>query len=131
MPKLDGGAIGTAFGYQIDKMTDTVGFEDSTHTYFDLKDGSRYISCTQLIHKYVPEYDEKWWSKYKALQRLSGERFNKYKSQLLQTKKITEEILFDLNITEEELKSEQLVVLKEWGQKRKESCERGERIHKE
>lgn len=57
MPKLDGGGFGNAFGYQIDKKNDTVGFEDSSHTYFDLTDGSKYISATQLIHRYLPPFD--------------------------------------------------------------------------
>lgn len=57
MPKLDNGSFGTKFGYQIDKQNDTVGFEDSTHTYFDLNDGSKYISVTQLIHLYQKPFD--------------------------------------------------------------------------
>lgn len=42
MPKLDNGNFDTKFGYQIDKKNDYVGFEDKTHTYFDLNDGSKY-----------------------------------------------------------------------------------------
>jgi hypothetical protein len=60
MPKLGEGNFGTKFGYQIDKFTDTVGFEDSTHTYFDLEDGSKYISVTQLVHMYQPIFDSQF-----------------------------------------------------------------------
>ncbi len=42
MPKLDNGNMGVKFGHQIDKKNDYVGFEDSTHSYFDLNDGSKY-----------------------------------------------------------------------------------------
>ena len=73
MPKLDNGAFGSAFGYQIDKQNESVGFEDSTHTYFDLKDGSKYISVTTLIKKYQPEFSADFWASYKALEALSEE----------------------------------------------------------
>jgi len=56
MPKLGEGGFGSKFGYQIDKMNESVGFEDSTHTYFDLKDGGKYISVTTLLKNYEPEF---------------------------------------------------------------------------
>lgn len=57
MPKLDNGSFGSKFGYQIDKCDDTVGFEDSSHTYFDLNDGSKYISVTQIVGEYKQSFD--------------------------------------------------------------------------
>lgn len=70
MPKLDNGSFGTKFGYQIDKCNETVGFEDSTHTYFDLNSGDKYISTTQLLSKYKPEFNGDFWSSYKAMEAL-------------------------------------------------------------
>ena len=58
MPKLGDGSFGTKFGYQIDKQNNSVGFEDSSHTYFDLNDGSKYISVTQLLKYYEPEFNK-------------------------------------------------------------------------
>ena len=40
MPKLDNGNLKSMFGYNVDKCNESVGFDDSTHTYFDLKDGT-------------------------------------------------------------------------------------------
>lgn len=87
MPKLDNGSFGTKFGYQIDKQNDTVGFEDSTHTYFDLNDGSKYISVTQLIHLYQKPFDSNFWASYKACEAILGDAFRFLKKELLSTKK--------------------------------------------
>lgn len=70
MPKLDNGSFDTAFGHQIDKFNESVGFDDSTHTYFDLKDGSKYTSVTTLIHEYQTPFDSNFWSSYKACEAL-------------------------------------------------------------
>ena len=37
-----------------------VWYNDDLHKYYDKEDDSVYVSCTQLIHHYVPEYDEQW-----------------------------------------------------------------------
>ena len=86
MPKLDNGNLGTKFGYQIDKKNDYVGFEDKTHTYFDLNDGSKYISVTQLVHTYTHPFDADFWASYKAAEALLEEDFYELKSTLLKTK---------------------------------------------
>ena len=131
MPALDGIEIKYRNNLAVHKENSQVWYNDDLHKYYDKEDDSVYVSCTQLIHHYVPEYDEQWWSKYKALERLSKDEFFKYKSQLLQTHKITNEILSSLDLTEEQLLEEQQVVLKEWEDKKNESCARGQRIHKE
>ena len=58
MPKFENGGFGEKFGRIIDKQNSEVGFSDSDHVYFNLNDGGTYVSVTQLIHNYVPEFSE-------------------------------------------------------------------------
>lgn len=50
-----------------------VQFIEASHKYF--VDGKEYISATTLIDKYVPEFDEYFWSRYKAIERIFKERY--------------------------------------------------------
>ena len=114
MPILEGVEIKYRNNLAVHKENAQVWYNNDLHKYYDKEDDSVYISCTQLIHKYVPEYDEQWWSLYKAAERLIGDDFVKYKGKLLQLRKITNELLSEWNITEEQLKETQQIVLKEW-----------------
>jgi hypothetical protein len=58
MPKLDGMREKQLFGLQVDKENDEVFFNDEKHEYRDKKDGSKYISVTQLVGNYKPHFDE-------------------------------------------------------------------------
>lgn len=131
MPKLEGQELKYRNNISIDKENDQVWYNDDLHKYYDKEDDSIYISCTQLIHEYVPPYDEQWWSRYKALERLVGPKFSNYKSILLQSRKITDDILQELSVNIDSLDLEQVKVLKEWEDKKNESCLRGTKIHKE
>lgn len=130
MPALDGIDIKYRNNLAIHKENSQVWYNDDLHKYYDKEDDSVYVSCTQLIHNYVPEYDSEWWSLYKAFERLSGTNFLRYKTKLLQTHKIPNDILLELNISKESLKLEQNKVLEEWEKKKNESCERGSALHK-
>jgi LAGLIDADG-like domain len=46
-------------------------FEPIAHRYFNEKNET-YLSATQLIHLFVPEFDKEYWLFYKALQRDLG-----------------------------------------------------------
>lgn len=129
MPKLDNGSFGTKFGYQIDKQNDTVGFEDSTHTYFDLNDGSKYISVTQLIHLYQKPFDSNFWASYKACEAILGDDFRFLKKDLLSTKKWKDSYLeeYDIDVDEFNLKKEE--ILQSYKDKSKEACEHGSKVH--
>ena len=129
MPKLDGGNFGTKFGYQIDKFTDTVGFEDSTHTYFDLEDGSKYISVTQLVHMYQPIFDSQFWASYKACEAILGDRFRPLKSQLLSNKVWKDDYLIDYSIDINLFKAEKEKVLQSYKDKAEEACSHGTNVH--
>ena len=129
MPKLDNGSFGSAFGYQIDKMNDTVGFEDSSHTYFDLNDGSKYISATQLIHRYMPPFDSKFWSSYKACEAILESDFYELKKILLSTKKWDDKYLLEFGIDRENFETKRDEILQSYKDKNKEACEHGTKVH--
>lgn len=129
MPKLDNGGFDTKFGYQIDKKNDNVGFEDSTHTYFDLNDGSKYISATQLIHLYAHPFDSDFWSSYKACEYLLSENFGELKNRLLTTKKWNDSYLKKYDINEVDFLKKKSEILDSYKIKNKEACEYGTKVH--
>lgn len=129
MPKLDNGNFDTKFGYQIDKKNDYVGFEDKTHTYFDLNDGSKYISVTQLIHHYTHPFDSDFWSSYKSCEWLLGDEFYPLKQTLLNTKKWKDSYLKEYNINKTEFLKKKSEILESYKKTNKEACEYGSKIH--
>ena len=86
MPGLKGMKEKVLFGYQVDKENDNVFFNDEKHVYLDKLTGERYISVTTLIGKYENEFNEAFFSKYKALEALADpDHFSLVKSGLLST----------------------------------------------
>lgn len=130
MPKLDNGSFGTKFGYQIDKCNETVGFEDSTHTYFDLKDGSKYISVTQLLKNYEPEFSADFWSSYKALETLGDpEKWLKLKPRLLQLKRFNEDCIKYCNVGFDEFYKKKNEILESYKKAGEDAREKGTMKH--
>ena len=116
---------------EIDKRNGNVCFNDLNHCYLDINYNSKkYISVTTLIGKYEQPFDEDFWSKYKALEKLlPKESWNIEKKSLLNTKKFKKEILDLYNITELEFNKTQQEILDEWDRKKNEACTRGTKIH--
>lgn len=132
MPKLDNGSFGTKFGYQIDKCNETVGFEDSTHTYFDLNSGDKYISTTQLLSKYKPEFNGDFWSSYKAMEALMDVyEWRSLKSILLKTKKFKDSYLDEYKIDRDLFNIKKQEILASYDKASKDACEKGTRKHLE
>lgn len=52
-------------------MKQEIFFEPIAHRYFNEKNET-YISCTQLVELFVPEFDKEFWLLYKALQKDLG-----------------------------------------------------------
>ena len=129
MPKLGDGNFGTKFGYQIDKMNDKVGFDDATHTYFDLEDGSKYISVTTLIHNYTQPYDAQFWASYKACEFLLGNDFYDLKKKLLANKVWKDSYLKDYSIDKKQFTLKRDEILESYKIKNREACDRGTKIH--
>lgn len=132
MPKLDNGGFGSKFGFQIDKQNENVGFEDSSHTYFDLKTGQKYISCTQLIHEFVPPFNSEFWSSYKALEKIMDpDSWRILRSELLKTKVFKEKFLNEFNIDADLFLQKKQEILDSYKKAGEDACIRGTAIHLE
>lgn len=116
---------------KIDKENDGVAFNDSAHTYWDINNPKKeYISVTTLIGSYAQPFDSDFWSKYKALEKiLDTDVWKDLKKTLLNTHRITEEILEAYSVNINNLNKEQQNILDEWEANKIESCERGTKIH--
>lgn len=119
-------------GIKVDKENDSVFFNDSTHTYYDKETLQKYISCTQLVQAYSQEFDEEFWSAFKALEQLmDGDKWSIVKPLLLNTKKFKIESLSKLDVKEEDFLRVQNEIKAEYKRKRDESCARGTAIHEQ
>lgn len=117
-------------GIRVDKENDTCAFNDEKHLYFDKVTMQPYISVTQLIGKYSGEFDEEFWSFYKALEALLPEEsFYPVKRTLLATKHINKKLIKKLGLDKEVFLQKQNEIKSEYQRKRDESCIRGTSIH--
>jgi hypothetical protein len=130
----------------IDKQSfdGTVCFNDKDHKYFKSDSKDDFISVTTLIHKFVQDFDEEFWSRYKALQKLAGEDnfdgkvINKNKrgpaseakQNLLDTKKYDHKWTLHFKISIEDLEKEAEAIRQFYKEERDRSCFRGTTIHK-
>lgn len=136
---------------KVDKEDSTVYYNDEVHKYWVKGTENNCISVTTLIHEFTT-FDESFWSKYKAVQRLLGEDLfdgpivgkqkiggvtkdkrapaSEIKIKMLDSKKYLPEYLEGYGITDEDVINETEIILKEWETKRNESCLRGTAIHK-
>lgn len=132
MPKLIGQEKKILFGLQVDKENQDVFFNDEKHEYRDIKDGSKYVSVTQLIHKYQAPFDENFWSSYKACEAIMDPTsWSALKSVLLQTKIWNDKILSTYKIDENNFLKKKQEILESYELKRRQSCEIGTAIHLE
>lgn len=130
MPKLAGMPEKYWGKYRIDKENDTTVYSDDEHVYISKNDNSKFISVTTLIHKYTQEFDEEFWSAYKALEILMDpEIFSIVKRTLLTTKKFSEKFLTKFKIDKDLFYEKQNEIKLDYERKRNESCERGTAIH--
>lgn len=118
---------------QIDKQNGNICFNDASHTYFNInKPEDKFISVTTLIHSFTQEFDQEFWSAYKALEKLlPKESWNIEKKSLLNTKKFNKELLDLYNIEVTEFNKVQQDILDSWDEENRKSCERGTKIHAE
>ena len=137
---------------KVDKTNGEILYNDEFHKYWIKDSDQSCISVTSLIHNYTT-FDEPFWSKYKAIQRILtedvfdgpiiGKQKVKGKSKdkrgpasdikkiLLQKKEFDYKYLTDLNISEKDFNLEVEKIIKEWSDKRETSCIRGTGIHRE
>ena len=116
----------------IDKQNGEIAYNDAEHCYWNVNDDEKYISVTTLIHSYAQEFDQNFWSAYKALEKLLDSASWKIeKKSLLATKKFNKEILEIYDISENDFNKVQQDILDQWAEENKKSCERGTKIHLE
>lgn len=119
-------------GIKVDKENDNIFFNDETHKYFDKETMTPYISVTTLISKYCHEFDEEFWSAYKALEELlPGDQWDWLKTKLLSTKKFKEQYLDEYKVDKKEFYKKQLEIKEGYKKAREEACEKGTRKHLE
>lgn len=130
MPKLQGIEDKYINGIKVDKENKDVFFNDETHKYYDKKTMQPYISVTQIVGKYSQEFDENFWSSYKALEAiLEGDVFSIIKPLLLATKRFDNRLLSKYNIDEKIFQEKKNEILLEYKTKRDEACEHGTNEH--
>ena len=116
--------------YRIDKENSDCVYSDEEHVYINKKDNSRYISVTTLINKYSEEFDEDFWSSYKALEEImDGDTFSILKKALLATKKFNPKILKKFQIDEELFTQKKAEIIAQYNATRNEACEHGTTEH--
>ena len=116
--------------YRIDKENADCVYSDEEHVYINKKDNSKYISVTTLIGKYSEEFDEEFWSSYKALEEIiDGDTFSILKKALLATKKFNPKILKKFQIDEELFAQKKTEIVAQYNATRNEACEHGTAEH--
>ena len=70
MPALTGIEEKYFNGYKVDKENENTIYSDEQHVYIDKASNQKCISVTTLIGKYENEFDEDFWSSYKALEEM-------------------------------------------------------------
>ena len=116
--------------YRIDKENADCVYSDEEHIYINKKDNSRYISVTTLIGKYSEEFDEEFWSSYKALEEIiDGGTFSVLKKALLANRKFNPKILKKFQIDEELFAQKKAAIVAQYDATRNEACEHGTAEH--
>lgn len=131
----------------IDKENTEVCYNDELHKYWRKDGGGQCISVTTLIHLFTT-FDEPFWARYKALQRLATEDVfdgplisktsktikrgppSEAKSALLDSKIFDHKWSEFFGFSESEVEEVAEEILAEWAEKREESCIRGSAYHK-
>ena len=115
----------------ITKQNGNIAFIEETHKYFDVTNPDAvFTSVTTLIHNYTQPFDKEFWSAYKALEKLlPKDAWNLEKKSLLNMKKFDKVLLEAYNISENDFNREQQLVLDDWDNENRKSCDRGTKIH--
>lgn len=110
-----------------------IAFEEKTHTYTHKETNEEYISVTTLIHKYVPVFDEDYWSLYKAIKDVLSRynQFNMYKLSVGGWENVVAAWKQSPLIRyQSEVIDRQEEYLLQWEEKRNLACENGTAEHK-
>lgn len=102
-----------------------------TNDYVEIVDKTitTTVGVTDLIEQYKQPFDAEFWSKYKALEQMLGDKFSQVVHEVMSKRKITDELLRRAQVNREDLRAAQLVILDEWAKNKKEAKERGTLLH--
>lgn len=130
MPKLQGIEEKYINNIKVDKENDECFFNDETHTYYKKDTMQKYISVTTLISRYCEEFNEDFWSSYKALEALMDfDTWLVVKKALLASKKFSDKFLTKFGIDEAVFYEKKQEILDLYAAKRAEACEHGTAVH--
>lgn len=132
MPALSGIEEKYFDGYKVDKENEKVVYSDEKHVYIDKESKERCISVTTLISQYHEEFNEEFWTLYKALEALlEQDVWNVIKPKLLANKNADIKFVnkLKLNLDESAIIIKQNEIKEEYRIKRETACERGTAIH--
>ena len=119
---------------EITKQNGEIAFNEEQHIYWNVKHPNRkYTSVTTLVGKYHPEFDEEFWSSYKALEKLMGDDFVNFgvKSELLNKKSFDSALLDTFDIPEAIFNQVRWEIVMGYKQTRDTACLRGTKYHLE
>lgn len=115
---------------KIDKQNKTVAFNDELHLYWDTVSNGKFNSVTTILKNYENDFDDEFWSAYKAFEALLlPDHFNILKKTLLATKKFNPILVKKVGLDEEEFYNKQAEILQGYKDKAKVASERGVAIH--
>jgi hypothetical protein len=111
-------------------------FKEEGHVYWEESTNEKYISVTQLKGRYIPPFPREYMSKYKAIERLAGDkydrRFKTFKlhiSEYGKDKGMERFIKTNPFFTEKQILGMQEIILLEWDQKAEEGKKNGSEWH--
>lgn len=129
----------------IDKLNNELAFNEEFHKYWNTKYPDRqYTSVTTLIGKYHEHFDEEFWSRYKALEKLvgidifsgplkgkTGKRgpSSEAKLKLLDKKVFEYKWVYHYEIDIQEFETEVLNIKASYAKANRDACDRGTEYH--
>lgn len=132
MPALSGIEEKYFDGYKVDKENENVIYSDEKHVYIDKLSKERCISVTTLISMYHEEFNEDFWSLYKALEALlDNDVWEIIKPKLLANKNADIKFVnkLKLDLAEDIIINKQNEIKESYRINREAACERGTAIH--
>jgi len=112
-----------------------INFDEKKHRYSHSRTNETYISVTQLLERYFNKFDGKYWSEYKAIQRIietkiGEEGFKAWKQSIGGYEKVIATFYEQANQDNVDLVPEYIAdILEEWRVKNSIACEEGNEFH--
>lgn len=119
-------------GIKVDKENTNVFFNDETHKYYDKTTLNTYVSVTTLINNYCNQFDEEFWSSYKALEEIMPyDAWSNLREKLLSNKIFKESYLKEYNIDSDLFYTKKQEIKDSYKKSRDDACAKGTAKHLE